>query len=102
MAREETPVYKCTQLELYSICETATSNLEANLAVFADYKTKYTAAFVADLKTARSAAMALPDMDVRDAISETLRVEMLPFAANCLKYFQYLKGYILMMLLLPI
>ena len=94
MAREETPVYKCTQLELYSICETATSNLEANLAVFADYKTKYTAAFVADLKTARTSAMALPDMDVRDAVSETLRVEMVPFAANCLKYFQYLKGYI--------
>jgi hypothetical protein len=94
MAREETPVYKCTQLELYSICETATSNLEANLTVFADYKTKYTAGFVADLKTSRTAAMALPDMDVRDAVSETLRVEMVPFAANCVKYFQYLKGYI--------
>jgi hypothetical protein len=38
--------------------------------------------------------MALPDMDVRDAVSETLRVEMLPLAANSLKYFQFLKGYI--------
>jgi len=94
MAREETPVYKCTQLELYSICETATSNLEANLPVFADFKTKYTAGFVADIKTQRTDAMALPDADVRDAVSETLRVEMLPFANDCVKYFQFLKGYI--------
>ena len=94
MAREETPVYKCTQLELYSICETATSNLEANLAVFADFKTKYDAPFVAALRAERAAAMALPDADVRDAVSETLRVEMLPFAADCVKYFQFLKGYI--------
>ena len=38
--------------------------------------------------------MALPDADVRDAVSETLRVEMLPFANDCVKYFQFLKGYI--------
>lgn len=94
MAKEETAVYKCTQLELYSIYETATSNLEANLPVFVDYKTKYNAAYVADLKTARVAAMALPDADVRDAASETLRVEMLPLAASSVKNFQFLKGYI--------
>jgi hypothetical protein len=94
MSREETPVYRCTQMEFYSICETAITNLEANLPVFADFKTKYTAAFVASLRAERTAAMALPDMDVRDAVSETLRVEMLPFAANCVKYFQFLKGYI--------
>jgi hypothetical protein len=94
MAREETPVYKCTQMELYSISETALTNLEANLPVFADFKTKYVASLVDSLRAERIAAMALPDMDMRDAVSETLRVEMLPFAANCIKYFQYLKGYI--------
>jgi len=94
MAKEETAVYKCTQLELYSINETAISNLEANLPVFVDYKTKYTAAYVADLKAARVVAMALPDADVRDAASETLRVEMLPLGASSVKNFQYLKGYI--------
>jgi hypothetical protein len=94
MAKEETAVYKCTQLELYSISETAISNLEANLPVFFDYKTKYTSAFVTVLNKARTDAMALPDVDVRDSVSETLRVEMLPFGASCVKYFQYLKGYI--------
>ena len=94
MAKEDTPVYKCTQMQLYSISETAISNLEANLPVFFDFKTKYTAAYVDSLKAARVAAFSLADVDVRNAVSETLRMEMLPFATNCIKHFQYLKRYI--------
>ena len=94
MATEIRPEYKCTQDELYSITETIIDNLAAELPAFAAYKGKYTVGFVSGLKTERDAAMALPSMDARDDGSETLRVEMLPFAQECLKSFQFLKGYI--------
>ncbi len=94
MANEIRPEYKCTQDELYSITETIIDNLSDNLAAFVAYKAKYTAAFVTALRAKRDAAMLLPSMDARDDVSETLRLEMLPFAQECLKSFQFLKGYI--------
>lgn len=87
-------VYKCTQQELYSIAETAIANLEHHLPTFSKYKRKYNQAFVAAIKKLRQDAIDLPTHEQRSAINETLRVQMVPYADECLRNFLFLKGYI--------
>lgn len=94
MAKPIIADYACTQQELYSISETVYKNLEKNLPAFAAYKTKYNAAFVTALRATRTAAMSLPDVETRNTVSETMRLELIPLGVACTNAFQTLKGYI--------
>ncbi len=94
MAKPTIAEYKCTKQELYSIAETIYNNLSDNLAAFTAYKTKYNAAYVTALRANRTTAKNLPDVEARNTVSETNRLELIPLAQACTDAFQMLKGYI--------
>jgi len=94
MAEEILPKYRCTEQELYSIGELAIKNLEKNLPDFADYKAKYDAAFVANLRGLRDEAIDLPDVEQRNVDHQTLLNEMIKLGENCTGNMPKLMGYI--------
>ncbi|MFI5220372.1 MAG: hypothetical protein ACHQNT_12885 [Bacteroidia bacterium] len=94
MAEEIKAIYKCTEVELYSISELAINNLETDLAAFAAKKAKYTALFVTGLRGLRTTAMGLPDEETRNATHQTLKGLLPGLAEPCKDNFNDLKGYI--------
>src|ERR1700755_469078 len=94
MAEEILPKYRCTEQELYSIGELAIDNLEECLPDFADYKAKYDAAFVGNLRGVRDAAIDLPDVEQRNVDHQTLLNEMIKLGENCTSNMPKLIGYI--------
>lgn len=93
MAEEESK-YKCTQSELYSITGLAITNLDEDLDDFHNKKTKYDDAFVLAMKDQRTAAMALPDEESRNAVHQTLKNKLPDLKDVCRDNFSDLKGYI--------
>ena len=86
--------YASTEVELYSITNLGINNLEADLALFALKKAKYTVAFVNTLRGLRTAAMGLPDEEQRNGVHQTLK-NLLPDLLTPVKdNFNDLKGYI--------
>jgi len=86
--------YPCTQQELYSCADTIYANALAEIAALAAYKAKYTVPFLDGLKTNVVTAKNLPDEEMRNTVSETLRLELIPLNNTCCNNFQLLKGYI--------
>jgi hypothetical protein len=89
-----TPIYNCTQQELYTIAETATNSLEQHLSDFGNFKPKYDTTFVASLKSQITATRNLPDNQARNSVAETARVELIDLNTGVLNKFQALKRYI--------
>lgn len=95
MAQEIKANYPCTQQELYSVAETVYGNCIAHLALFTAYKAKYTAQYInGTLRTSVTAAKLIPDEEMRNAVFQVLRTELIPLAEKCTQNFQLLKGYI--------
>ncbi|MEO5673104.1 MAG: carboxypeptidase-like regulatory domain-containing protein [Chitinophagales bacterium] len=94
MAKRIQARYDCTQLALYSICNTAWNNCMANLAAFAGYKSKYIPAYVTAKKAAITSASLLNDEQNREAAAELSRSRVLTLGATSTQNFQKLKGYI--------
>jgi len=95
MTEEVKAVYNTTELELYAIADLAYNNLQANLAVFAAKKPKYTPAYLAALRLTRTNAMALPDEEARNMNYQVLRNNLVDkFLPLVLDNFNDLKGYI--------
>lgn len=88
------PVYKCTQLELYSSLDTIWINYDDHQAALLTYKSKYNAAFSTAAKAAITAAKNLPDEEARNAESQNLRFEVVADGDKCTRNWQLLKGYI--------
>ncbi len=88
------PVYKCTQLELYSSLDTIWMNYDDHQATLLTYKSKYDAALSTSSKAAITAAKNLPDEEARNAESQNLRFEVVADGDKCTRNWQLLKGYI--------
>jgi hypothetical protein len=86
--------YKFSQQELYTIAETATGSLEEYLTNFANYKAKYDATFVNNLKAEIEATRNLPDAQARNSTAEILRLQLANLNTEVLNKFQDLKSYI--------
>jgi len=86
--------YDCTQHELYSIANTVYNSLDAHLAEYAAYKSKYTAAFVSAAKQRVSDAKGKPDADNMTSKHKTLEIDLQTLAKNCCRNFPLLKGHI--------
>lgn len=94
MAGEVRAEYPSTAQELYSIGNTIYDNVSANLAAFTLFKAKYVAAYIAGLKLNIANAKALPDEEMRNALFQTLGVELETLEEKCCENFQDLKNYI--------
>ena len=88
------PSYHCTQQELYTIARLAWSSCKQHLNEFADFKARYTTAYIDDRLQEIEKAAYLPDDQARNEKYETLRIQLAEAGAECLKLFQYLKRYI--------
>lgn len=91
----ETPKYKCSQQELYEACKLVANNLEEHLDRFTAYKGKYNPTYVANFRQMRIDARAIPDLDIRTADREVLRIEMMEqVKTQVFEAANYLEGYI--------
>jgi hypothetical protein len=91
----ETPLYRCTQAELYAVARTGWASYSANLPAFGAYRGYYDAAYATAALAAIDAAELLPDAQARYANTEVYRTELVALADNCLARWQTLKRYIL-------
>lgn len=86
--------YAETQQELYSLGDTVCDNLEKSLGDFAIYKIKYDSSYLNGVRTLITTARALPNVDQRQDVFQSKRVEMKKVAEKCLENFPFLQGYI--------
>lgn len=86
--------YNCTMAELYTICNLGWASCLANLAAFTSFSAAYVLGLVTFRTAAITAAQDLPDFQARNAIAETLRLELIPLNAGVCNMFQRLKRYI--------
>ena len=86
--------YPCSQMDNYSVLETAWGNFGLHLARFTAYKPLYNLALKTSALAAIASAKALPDDDARSGSSVVLRIGLVAMGKVCLQNFQFLKGYI--------
>ena len=91
----ETPLYRCTQPELYAVARTGWASYVANIPAFGAYRGYYNAAYGTAAVAAIATAEALPDAQARYANTEVYRTELVAIADDCLARWQTLKRYIL-------
>ena len=94
MGNQVRPIYRCTQLELYSTLKTIWDNYDDHQVDLLTYKSKYDAALSTTSKGAITAAKNLPDEEARNAESQNLRIEVVALANTCTRNWQLLKSYI--------
>jgi hypothetical protein len=70
------PDYNCSQVDLYSICETGWANYQNRVAPFTAFKAFYTVPFGVTALAKVSAARLLPDVQQRGAPSESYLVTL--------------------------
>jgi hypothetical protein len=86
--------YNCTQQQAYNTCRFAWRACQQNLLSFADYKSNYTLAFIAENLDAIDAADALDDHKARYSTTKQLYVALTDEKDNVIDLYVYLKGYI--------
>jgi hypothetical protein len=89
-----TVLFNCTQQELYMICRLGWQRCSTHLHHFSQFKTKYTAAYIAAKMAEVENAAAIPDIKSRVERQKTLRDEMQQAEKVCLALYQSLKRYI--------
>lgn len=91
----ETPKYNCSQQELYEACKLLATNLYEHLDRFTAYKGKYNPGYVTNFKQMRIDARAIPDLDIRTADREVLRIELVELVkTQVFEAANFLEGYI--------
>lgn len=86
--------YPCSQMDNYSVLETAWGNFGLHLARFTSYKPLYNLALKTSSLASIASAKAMPDDDARSGSSVVLRIGLVNMGKICLQNFQFLKGYI--------
>jgi hypothetical protein len=91
----ENPKYNCSQQELYEACKLLATNLGEHLDRFTAYKGKYNIGYVTNFKQMRIDARAIPDLDIRTADREVLRIELVELVkTQVFEAANFLEGYI--------
>lgn len=90
-----TPLYKCSQQELYSVCRLGWSACSEHLSVFSAHRAIYTPAYIATKLTAIADAEALPGNPVLRGSKKVTRNDMAGFQATCVELFNILTAYII-------
>ncbi len=88
------PTYGCTQPELYTTCRNSWLLCQQYLPEFADYKSKYTAALIAENLTLLDSVEAMPDLGARNEPVKGLRMDLMKEKADATTFYIRLKGYV--------
>jgi hypothetical protein len=86
--------FNCTQQELYSVCNLGWQSCQQQLPAFADFKARYTAAYITQMLAQVATAQNMPDAQARNADREGLRIQLTQQLQACLGNWQRLKRYI--------
>lgn len=86
--------YNCTQTELYKACRFVWLLCQEHLTEFSDYKSIYTAAYIAENFKLISSVETLDDHAARTAPIKDLRKELVAEKTDASDFFKLLKGYI--------
>ena len=86
--------YGCSQQTLYTAAALVWTSYAANLTAFTGLKGKYTKDYATAAVAAIAAAKALPASHARNAIPESIRIQLVPLGLNCLSNQRKLKSYI--------
>lgn len=85
--------YNCTQAELYKACRIIWLLCQEYLTEFADYKSIYTAAFIAENLALINAVKALPDHEERMAPVKDSRKDLVAERLDASDFYKLLIGY---------
>lgn len=86
--------YRCSQSDLYTVCETIAGTYTDHSASFEAYSSLYTATTGTDLLAEIAAARLMPDESQRNATHAVLRKDLDNLRVNCLSLWQQLTSYI--------
>jgi hypothetical protein len=87
-------IYPCTMAELYTICRMGWNSFIANIAVFSNFLTTYTAQFGQDALDEIDAAEAMPEFQERNEATELALVDLKQAGKKSLFHWKSLKRYI--------
>lgn len=90
-----TPLYKCSQQELYSVCRLGWGACSEHLSVFSAHRAIYTPSYIATKLTAIADAEALPGNPVLRGAKKVTRNDLAGFQATCVELFNILMPYII-------
>lgn len=85
--------YNCSQSELYTTCRNSWLLCQQYLTDFADYKSKYTAALIAENLALINIVEALDDHEARTAPVKDLRQTLMTQKSDIIASYKQLKGY---------
>lgn len=85
--------YPCSQMDLYSVLETAWGNYQTHIAKFTEHKGFYTIGYATTALGAIQAAKQLPDDDTRSGASELLHINVVNLGRVCTQNFMKLRSY---------
>jgi hypothetical protein len=86
-------IYNCTQTELYKACRFAWLLCQEYIAEFADYKSIYNAAFIAQNLALINAVEGMDNHEARTAPVKDLRKDLVAERSDASDFFKLLKGY---------
>ncbi len=87
-------IYHCSQSELYTAARLGWQSCQQHLVDFADFKARYTSAYIEAQLLKVETAAGLLSKQARTEASESLRVALVNEAETALGYWQRLKRYI--------
>lgn len=82
--------YRCSQIDLYLVCNEAIKLIDEHLPTLANVSTSFTPQLITDLKALVLAAESMPDNQARQSTSEVLRTQLVAAADKLLLYFRLL------------
>lgn len=86
--------YNCTQTDLYKACRFVWLLCQQYLTEFSDYKSNYTAAYIAENLALIAAVEAMADHEARSAPIKDLRQDLLAERQDAKDFWRLLEGYI--------
>lgn len=87
-------IYKCAEIQLYTVCRAAWNNCKRQLTDFNQFKSKYTLAYIDDRLAEVQVTSEIPDLGARKCESKISHADVVEKAKACTNAFKRLKRYI--------
>jgi hypothetical protein len=95
MAKEKPMrIYRCSEAELYAVCQIGWRNYLECVSDFANWSTTYDAAYGNEAMAEVMAAQQMPDLQARNGVPEMLRIKLKQERKNALRVWNGLRRHI--------
>lgn len=88
-------IYKCAEMQLYTVCRAAWNNCKRQLPDFYRFKKKYTVAYIDTRLAEIETTSQIPDLEARQGESKVSHIHVVQKAQDCTNVFKRLKRYII-------